>query len=163
MFLEKNFYLHWINLNSLSFKSIFGEFSEKNLRKWNKGVLEQLLDAMEQNKSHGFFNQGSHRNSMRDSKDIEAFNLEFNSSFISNVANKFDETQQHNKKFSHLDWIVYEITDYVEDNVVNLALEQAIKRKVTLNNGTNLHMNQYINQIIEVKFLFFNFFIIFDK
>jgi len=153
LFKERNFYLHWINLNCLSFQNIFGDFSENNLRKWKKGVLEQLLDSMEQKKNHSFFNN-LHRNSnIRDSKEKEPFNLDYRSSFNSIIANKIDENQQHDKRFSHYDWIIYDITDHLEDNVVNLALEQMIKRKITLNNGTTLKIDHYINQLIEVIIL----------
>lgn len=145
IFLERNFFLHWINLDHLRLSDFFGVF-EENCH-WRKGVLEHLLDSIYFEKEHSFFNSVIFNYKQQQAAHLIAPSYENFAGFNSTVANNRNE----NKKFGLRDFIIYEIGEEV--GITNEALEQVVRRKVMLNNGRRLEIKKGITQIIEVILL----------
>lgn len=153
IFLDQNFFLHWINLTTLRFEDFFGSFDHQKINdKWKKGILEQLLDSMASKTKNSFFhipfiNFKKENYDIKDLKEIigsDAF-----TNFKSSPANR--NKNEIDKYFSYIDWIIYdfpnEIGNLYEKNII---LEQVLKRKMVLANQKIMKIDKRLNQIVEV-------------
>lgn len=153
-FLEKNFFLHWIHLNNFQNLDDFFGFFDCNNDKWEKGILEQLLEGIKEKKRNSFFhtpfiNFKKENYEMKELIDMVGSNSFL--SFNSIIANKIDEKLAHNNLFCESDWIIYDLTENLKSSKQqNIILEQVMKRKIILNNQRVMNIGNNIIQLIEV-------------
>ena len=124
--------MHWLKLDSVEKESLFGHSNEKT---WNKGIIEQLLDAIKFEKDLAI----SQINFQK--KEIPKYEY---FTFSSEIVNKeFIE-----KKCSDDDWLA--VDNGFLGNYYGHFIEMLINRKIFQENGNKLVMSPAISQFYEV-------------
>lgn len=133
---SKQFLLHWLKLDSIETSSLLGYFLDK---KWNKGLLEGLLEDIAQGKD--IIKEETMVFGKKEIPITEFFN------YSSEIANKEEIGQ---RKSGLLDWIILDngcLGGYYE-----FFLEMIGNKQVYQENGAKLRINEEISLFFEVFF-----------
>jgi len=141
---DKQFLTHWIKLDGLDYESLFGNFIGK---KYQEGLLRNLLEAIEQKKELFISNNiGFQR------KEISSNHF---FTFSSELANPELILE---RKSSDLDWIIFDngsLGGYYEK-----LLEMATNRIISQENGGKIEINNSISLFFEVFLIIFLIFLL---